>query len=91
MFDAYYLLKSTSDDLVSVEVSAEFERAKESKLDDEDEKRRNKILENIIKIYTESNFEFPPQTNTIYHQSSYVSDVKETLSLSDLTGAEGEC
>lgn len=66
LFDAYYLFKATSDDLVSVEVNAELESPKERKLDDEDDQRRKKILENIIKIYTESNFEFPPNSNTIY-------------------------
>ena len=34
LFEAYYLFIPTSDELVSVEVSADFERAKEAKLDD---------------------------------------------------------
>ena len=66
LFDAYFSFKSTSDDLVSIEVAAELERLIEKNVDEEDEKRRKKILENIINIYTESNFEFPVQTNTIY-------------------------
>ena len=66
LFDAYCLFKQTSNSVVSIEVSSELERAFEANLDDEDVPKRRKIINELIKIYTNNRLTVPQPMDTVY-------------------------
>ena len=66
LYNDYSSFKSTSDHIVSIQVSIALERLVETNLDSEDEKRRKLIVKDIIRTYSENSFRFPSNQAKIY-------------------------
>lgn len=66
LFQDYEFFAPSSDDVVSVAVKASLERMKESNVDDEEKKRKEMIIFDIISKFTESPIQIPTQSSKIY-------------------------
>ena len=66
LFDSYKQFKASSDDFVSIAVSAGLERIVEVDVDEEDVDRKKKIIWEIISIYTNSKLEIPTRSAKIF-------------------------
>ena len=63
LIDAYNMLKADTEDVVSIKLDSSLERwKKEINIDDEDNVRKIKILEQLIDDYTNSKIKLPPES-----------------------------
>ena len=66
LYIAYNSFKASSEDVISIMISASLERVKEVDVDKEDEIRRRKVIEEVILIYTKSTFKMPEPCRDIF-------------------------